>query len=87
MEGLFQLIIDLMKDAESIKKLSGEEKKNRVLLQLREELEKQYDGIALESQMFLLEIVIDGLIDIANKEFSLKKLGKRSCNKCIAFKK
>lgn len=76
-----------MKDAESIKKLSGEEKKNRVLLQLREELEKQYDGIALESQMFLLEIVIDGLVDIANKRFSLNKLGKKSCNKCIAFKK
>ena len=87
MEGIFELLIDLMKDSEKINHLSSEEKQNRGLLQIKSQLESSYGGLALEAQMILLDVIIDGLIELANKEFSLKKLGKQQCMKCLGFKK
>ena len=79
-ETFFTTIIDLMKQVQIVRGMSGKERKEVVLLQLRRELEKRHGegSVIVKAAMCAASDIIDGICAIANKELSIKVLKKAS---------
>lgn len=81
---IFRDVITLMKGLERIKGMTGEERKQSVLIQMRRVLKDQLnDDCLVECALSLVSEAIDTIIDIAKKNIDLKELSKKT-KKCIS---
>ena len=79
MKTIFNTIISLMNNIESVKGMNGEQKKHYVI----NEIKKIISSESFERYEPFIELTIDGLIHISKKNLKLFVHKKNLCFSCI----